>query len=865
MADQSSATDIGAQDQTSAKPEPRTFWKRLGKHLNFYRVHILYFTFTPLLFSVIFYLSNGSVKISYIDSLFNCVSAMAVCGLASVDLSSLTSWQQVILFLQMSIGNPIIVSWFLVLTRKLYLDINCAQLFEDYRKKQAETHPIEIPKPINWRRIAHSLGFNSSPWASVVEPVAESPTSDKPKQSSSRADAKRRGHPRTVSKSEIRRTEGELQRVDPTGNVAVGDLIPSNNPSRRNSDELIRFTDEKGLSTGSTGLGFPRTVTFVERSEAAQRRNILSNLKQSAPEAIPEAPAPHLPRVLTRQSTRGSIRRTPTMMSTAPSQRSRKNRNFGGFAMPHDILKKGVKLLFPKVGQAITRTLTVSPTVQISRIPTGQINSKQAPYVPDNSAIKVGPNSSFPELTFREQQHFAYMEYEALKMLLWVIAAYYISLQLVMFAIIAPYMSLARWQDALNPPALVKPLNSVWFSAFQVVSAFTNTGTSLVDQSMIPFQSAYVLILVVAFLILAGNTCYPIFLRFIIWCLSKMSKPGSRNHQTFEFLLDHPRRCYIYLFPSHQTWFLLTVVFMLTMIDWIVFLVLDLGNPVLEQIPLNVRVLDGWMQSVAVRAAGFSIVPLAALEPAVKVMYVVMMYISVLPIAMSVRSTNVHEGDSLGIYYDEVDIDDTFDPQDGGRVEIWGRYLKLHLRQQLAFDMWWIVLGLFIICIIERDRLTDPETSEWFNIFSVLFELVSAYGPVGLSLGLPTANYSLSGDFKILSKLVVCLIILRGRHRGLPVAIDLAILFPKELKQANAAVIEDGLSQGPNLDDRMSIQVKPSGPSFFAPSSPSYTHYASSANASDLDSRLIPDRFAQSTHLEDLPESSHSSNSNYIA
>lgn len=32
---------------------------------------------------------------------------MAVCGLASVDLSSLTGWQQVILFIQLCVGNPV--------------------------------------------------------------------------------------------------------------------------------------------------------------------------------------------------------------------------------------------------------------------------------------------------------------------------------------------------------------------------------------------------------------------------------------------------------------------------------------------------------------------------------------------------------------------------------------------------------------------------------------------------------------------------------------------------------------------------------------------------------------------------------------
>lgn len=56
---------------------------------------------------------------------------------------------------------------------------------------------------------------------------------------------------------------------------------------------------------------------------------------------------------------------------------------------------------------------------------------------------------------------------------------------------------------------------------------------------------------------------------------------------------------------------------------------LDLWNPVIDAIPVGVRVLDGFFQATAVRAAGFSIVPLAVVAPGLKVLYVVMMYISV--------------------------------------------------------------------------------------------------------------------------------------------------------------------------------------------------------------------------------------------
>jgi Trk-type K+ transport system membrane component len=33
-----------------------------------------------------------------------------------------------------------------------------------------------------------------------------------------------------------------------------------------------------------------------------------------------------------------------------------------------------------------------------------------------------------------------------------------------------------------------------WFALFQAVSAFSNTGMSLADQSMIPFQEAYLMV-----------------------------------------------------------------------------------------------------------------------------------------------------------------------------------------------------------------------------------------------------------------------------------------------------------------------------------------------------------------------------------
>jgi len=235
---------------------------------------------------------------------------------------------------------------------------------------------------------------------------------------------------------------------------------------------------------------------------------------------------------------------------------------------------------------------------------------------------------------------------------------------------------------------------------------------------MVPFQEAYPTILVMIFLILAGNTAFPIFLRLTIWTLSKMLKRHSRVTETLHFLLDHPRRCFIYLFPSHQTWFLVTILIILNGSDWFFFLILDLGNSAVTVIPAGVRVIIGLLQATAVRTAGFSVISLSVIAPALKTLYVIMMYVSAYSIAISVRSTNVYEEKSLGVFNDEDDEDDNFNPV-GNRVTVWSRYLSMHVRKQLSFDMWWLATALFLVCIIERDGLDNAENATWFNIFSI--------------------------------------------------------------------------------------------------------------------------------------------------
>ncbi|GKT51832.1 low-affinity potassium transport protein [Colletotrichum spaethianum] len=146
------------------------------------------------------------------------------------------------------------------------------------------------------------------------------------------------------------------------------------------------------------------------------------------------------------------------------------------------------------------------------------------------------------------------------------------------------------------------------------------------------------------------------------------------------------------------------------------------------------------------------------------------MYIAVFPIAISIRASNIYQDGALGVWAHEENLNE----KDGVS------YIMGHVRNQLSFDLWYIFFGTFLVCIAEAKRIMDPEVPS-FAVFPVLFEVTSAYGNVGLSLGGPSGMVSMVGHYGIFAKLVICAMMIRGRHRGLPYALDRAVNLPSDI------------------------------------------------------------------------------------
>ncbi|KAF4337031.1 TRK1-potassium transporter I [Fusarium beomiforme] len=705
---------------------------RLVPPINFITIHYAYFIFGSLIFSLIFWLSSEpSQSIPYVDCLFLVVSSFCDTGLNTINLSEITTWQQVLLYLLFIIGSALWVSFWTVMARKRAFE----KRFEDIVRAEREA----------------------------------------------------------------RKRRAALRRTKPLG-------------------RFLSFTRyQTSPATAQTSNTLPGLGT-VQKPVTEKHDNNNDLFKTTVPmRRAVTAPPDHI-------SSDSDDNDSNTTQVAAPAQNHLMNPNSG------DHIQFAENLSPRSAGRDSVTIYRRNEDTENNRRPStsDSVNSDESEdFLLHWKKILGSHNTSkrgqFYDLTSEEREALGGCEYRALKILAVTVPLYGFMWQAICGIALGAWISINR-----PSAATVNDVNPWWCGIFLSSSAFNNAGMSLNDAGMGAFQDGYFVLIVVGILVIAGNTGYPLLLRFFLWCslrvLQLTTEPKTLGpwKETIEFILKYPRRVYTTLFPSGATWWLLTVIVTINTIDWLAFEILNIGNDVVEAMPVSDRIIAGWFQAIAVRAAGFAVVSISSLYPAVQLLYMIMMYISVYPVSITMRHSNVYEERSLGIYEDDPQMLEaengngnsvlpaiseepekpalrrrvtaaaqktvkksmTFHgvgvrpppkgPEDTSRISFIGQ----QIRGQLAHDMWWLILPVIIIMIVETDHfLKEPLV---YSVFNVLFEVVSAYGCVGLSMGLPGKSYSMAGGMHRGSKFVLCLVILRGRHRGLPVALDKAVRLPGE-------------------------------------------------------------------------------------
>lgn len=185
--------------------------------------------------------------------------------------------------------------------------------------------------------------------------------------------------------------------------------------------------------------------------------------------------------------------------------------------------------------------------------------------------------------------------------------------------------------------------------------------------------------------------------------------------------------------------------------------------------------------------------PVAELYPGLRLLYMVMMYISAFPIVIAMRhaspdptpqKTELPRDDpELGLPARKTPalsrLKRLFIPGDDGAA------LGRQIRAQVLHDALFLPLATLLIAFLERPvaAATDAaggssifhagalfqKDAPGVSLFDVAFEVVSAYGCVGMSVGSFSGPASLCSDFGAWSKLVLVGVMLKGRHRGLGV------------------------------------------------------------------------------------------------
>ncbi|KAH2966562.1 hypothetical protein KXW00_003390 [Aspergillus fumigatus] len=706
-----------------------------GLHLNFISVHYIYIIAMTLITSIILYPGGD---LAYIDILFFCSGAATQSGLNTVDFNKLKTYQQVILYFSSMLTTPIFIHSVLVFIRLYWFEKRFQHIVQDTRAMRSTRTRM---RTLSRDKDATSLGREEAGIGSRPIVVLRNNTQE----------SNERG--RLLEPPSMDQVQGR-----------VPDLIERTVRSLRVPTQLdpehhIAFLEKQRKNKGALRIPSPREYD-----------------RGGVPEVLEEAD----------DEGEGSKRTRSSESDDENSRNSEESDQVGPLEGPHitinepDIQQTRTRnSTFPRLDtrptyrdtkdlndtSALERSRSRRPTLSnLVRSLTQERERTTLPYLSWNAT--VARNSNFVDLTEEQRDELGGIEYRALKTLAIVLTSYYLFFHILGMVCLVGWIMTTHWGQVVEQIGQGRP----WWGIFTAGSAFNDVGFTLTPDSMTSFQTAVFPLLLMTFLIIIGNTGFPCMLRLIIWVLSKIVPRESAVWEELKFLLDHPRRCFTLLFPRNATWWLFAILVALNGIDLIFFIILDLNDPTVTSLSPGIRVLDGLFQAASTRTAGFGVVSVADLHPAIQVSYMIMMYISVFPIAISMRRTNVYEERSLGIYAGGEDEDEPQTPPS---------YIGFHLRRQLSFDLWYVFLGLFIIAIVEGNRL-QSEDEYAFQMWAVLFEIVSAYGTVGLSFGYPGVNTSFSGQFKVLSKLIIIAMQIRGRHRGLPYALDRAILLPSE-------------------------------------------------------------------------------------
>lgn len=268
---------------------------------------------------------------------------------------------------------------------------------------------------------------------------------------------------------------------------------------------------------------------------------------------------------------------------------------------------------------------------------------------------------------------------------------------------------------------------AIYLAVFHSISAFCNAGFSLFSNSLVSYSDNLMLNSIVCGLIVFGGIGFPVLYELQSWAARPQKNRGRLSVQTKTVLLT-------------------TLILILG--GTIMFAFLERQHASISQ-PVSHRIIVSFFQSVTCRTAGFNTVDIASLREATLVMMIFLMFFGASPGSCGggVKTTTL----ALLTAFTVSRI------RRKRRVNMFRKSIPM---ATLTRSVSLIIVSVGIIAIVlflllAGDTAKAIETTGPENSFlKYLFETVSAFGTVGLSMG-ATAKLTLWGKSWIILMMII--------------------------------------------------------------------------------------------------------------
>ncbi len=266
----------------------------------------------------------------------------------------------------------------------------------------------------------------------------------------------------------------------------------------------------------------------------------------------------------------------------------------------------------------------------------------------------------------------------------------------------------------------------LWFAVFHSVSAWNNAGFALFSDNLVSYQGSLLLNMVITGLIIFGGIGYEVILELYLMLRERITNSSIRTVRSLNFRVAISTTIFLLLGGTLSIW-----------------LIEMQNNQTIATLSTSQQLLAAWFQAVTSRTAGFNTIDISKMTTAGLFITIALMLVGGCPggTAGGIKTTTAR-----------ILASSTYAVLQGKEsVVLYRRQVPNTLILKAVGVTFGSIMTVVVATIVIS--LVEPPT---LNFIQILFEVVSAFGTVGLSMGI-------TADLTPVSKLVLVATMYIGR------------------------------------------------------------------------------------------------------